>query len=286
MTKYKKIPKDVSIYLRYLHQHGGVTGKELLNRFPQYARRSVYRHASLPVGQDAGDKRKKRPRKLNNRDKRHIDAAVKRLRRTEQGVFTSVNLQEHCGLNNMSNRTVRRHLNREGYGYRQCRKKGVLTYDDCQKRLAYANNIQQQNLHTDFWKSGIGFYVDGVSFVHKTNPCEHAKSARTRTWRKKSEGLSIHCTAKAKKEGSGGSVAKFMVSIAYGKGTIGVHQYHGNINGDKYAEIVRTHFPELLQRGANPTGGYFVQDNDPSQNSAVAKEAFKEVKAFLILTTT
>ena len=165
---------------------------------------------------------------------------------------------------------MRRHLNRHGYGYRQCRRKGQLTESDCKKRLKFAENIKKQKLPKEFWTTGIGFYVDGTSFVHKTNPCQHARSARTRTWRKANEGLSLHCTAKAKKEGTGGSVAKFMVTIAYGKGVIGVHQYFGSINGDKYADIVRTTFPQLLRDGTNPSGGYFIQDNDPSQNSAVA----------------
>ena len=81
------------------------------------------------------------------------------------------------------------------------------------------------------WACGIGFYVDGVSIVFKTNPCSHSKTARTRSWGKSGEGLTQHCTGKAKKEGTGGKVAKFMVSIAYGKGVIGVHQYEGAING-------------------------------------------------------
>ena len=71
-----------------------------------------------------------------------------------------------------------------------------------------------------------------------------------------------------------------MVSVAHGKGVIGVHQYYGQINGKKYADIVRKTFPDLFSRGANPTGRYFVQDNDPSQNSAVAKEALAEVNAW------
>ena len=282
VTTYEKIPIDVSIYLRYLYQHGGVKGKALTDRFPKFSKRSIYRHAKLPVGEKAEDKRMKnkgRPRKICSRDKRHVASTINRLRRSEEGVFTSVHVQQAAGLSNVSNRTVRRHLNEQGYGYLQCRKKGLLTENDCKNRLEFAKNIQQQNLPENFWENGIGFYIDGVSFVHKTNPCSHAKSARTRTWRKKNEGLSIHSTAKAKKEGTGGSVAKFMVSIAYGQGVIGVHQYFGSINGEKYAQMVRQYFPDLLKNGANPGGKYFVQDNDPSQNSALAKEALKEVKA-------
>lgn len=281
--KYKKIPRDVSVYLRYLHQHGGLKGKELTEKFPEYSERSVHRHARLPIGEDPEDKRKQnkgRPRLLTERDMRHVESSIHHLRRSEQGVFTSVHIQEQSGTTNMSNRTVRRHLNREGYGYRQCRKKGQLTDDDLKKRLAFAKDIKKRKLGVNFWTSGIGFYVDGVSFVHKTNPCAHAKTARTRSWRKSTEGLTQHCTGKAKKEGSGGSVAKFMVSIAYGKGVIGVHQYEGSITGEKFADIVRKHFPQLLKDGSNPSGGYFIQDNDPSQNSRKAKDALKEVKAY------
>ena len=281
--KYTKIPVEVSIYLRYLHQHGGVKGRDLVKRYPQYSPRSIYRHASLPVNEPAADRRKQnkgRPRALNARDERHLESGIKRLRRTEEGVFNSVHLQRLCGLQGVSNRSVRRALNRKGYGYRQCRKKGQLTWDDCKKRLKFAQNILKNNLSETFWTEGVAFYIDGVSFVHKTNPCAHAKSARTRSWRRADEGLTIHCTAKAKKEGTGGSVAKFMVSVAHGKGVIGVHQYFGPMNGPKYADIVRKTFPDLFQRSANPTGRYFVQDNDPSQNSAAAKEALAEVNAW------
>ena len=115
--------------------------------------------------------------------------------------------------------------------------------------MNYAKRIKKNNLGVNFWTNGIGFYLDMVSFVFKTNPCNYAQTARTRSWRKSSKGLLQCCTGKAKKEGSGGRVAKFMVSIAYGKGVIGVHQYFGHINGEKYANIVRTHFPQLLKDG-------------------------------------
>ena len=51
----------------------------------------------------------------------------------------------------------------------------------------------------DFWQSGIGFYLYGVSFAHKTNSHVEARAAGTRTWHKANEGLSH--TAKEKKEG-------------------------------------------------------------------------------------
>ena len=72
-----------------------------------------------------------------------------------------------------------------------------------------------------------------------------------------------------------------MVSVAYGKSVIDVHQYQGNINGEKYAQIVRDKFPDFFGKSANLKGRYFMQDNGPSQNSHIANEAFEQVKAIL-----
>ena len=72
-----------------------------------------------------------------------------------------------------------------------------------------------------------------------------------------------------------------MVSYAYGKGVIGVHQYRGIINGEKYAKINLDKFKDFFEKCVNPKGRYFTQDNNPSQNSQVANEAFEQVKAFL-----
>ena len=57
MTKYKRIPVEVSIYLRYLHQDRG-GGRDLIIQFPEYPRRSVYWHANLPIEKLTVDKRK------------------------------------------------------------------------------------------------------------------------------------------------------------------------------------------------------------------------------------
>ena len=72
-----------------------------------------------------------------------------------------------------------------------------------------------QKAAKSFWKDGISFYLGGTSWVHKTNPSQHARTLRTRTWKKRGESLSQHCTAKGKKEGVGGKVARLMVAISY-----------------------------------------------------------------------
>ena len=65
--------------------------------------------------------------------------------RKEDGNWTSGKLMEMCDINNseISNRTVRRQLNRNGYEYLQARKKGVLTEKDIAKRLEFAKDVKK-----------------------------------------------------------------------------------------------------------------------------------------------
>ena len=58
-------------------------------------------------------------------------------------------------------------------------------------------------------------YLTG--WVHKTNTVQTARTHPTRMWRKKGEGLKRECSAKGKKEGTAGRMAKFFVAIAYGR---------------------------------------------------------------------
>ena len=126
-----------------------------------------------------------------------------------------------------------------------------------------------------FLEKRISFYLDGTGWVHKVNPSSHAVTSRTRTWRKSSEGLHPHCTAKGKKEGVGGRVARFMVAISHGNGVIDAIPYEGSIDGKKFANIVKKNFPSLFQKsGSNST--IFLQDGDSSQNSAVARKAIED----------
>ena len=50
MKRKQRIPHYVSTYLCYLHQHRGDKCSDIVKRFPKYSERSIYRHASFPVG--------------------------------------------------------------------------------------------------------------------------------------------------------------------------------------------------------------------------------------------
>ena len=95
----------------------------------------------------------------------------------------------------------------------------------------------------------------------------------------RSEGLTVGCTTKGKKEGN--QQAHFMVTIAYGKVAIMCKQYQGRINGPKFANMVREDFPSAFEQGANAVTKCFLQDGDPSQNSAVARTALDETGAMI-----
>ena len=78
---------------------------------------------------------------------------VKNLRR-ENPNFTSDKLVEACGLHRsqVSNRMVRHVLNKHGFGYRQARKKGVLSFTDieCRYRFAKKDSQRETERRVDF----------------------------------------------------------------------------------------------------------------------------------------
>ena len=55
--------------MRYLYHDKGLRGEALLKKFPKFSRRSIYRHASKPLGSEPTLNKRKfnagRPRKLS-----------------------------------------------------------------------------------------------------------------------------------------------------------------------------------------------------------------------------
>jgi len=281
MKKSKKMPIEVSVHIRYLHQDKGDKIIDICKRYPVFSKTAIFRHCKLPLGEGKKDGRHLncgRPKKLLPRDERMLEKSLLKLRK-EYGTCSSIQIQDEAGLQCISNRTVIRCLRKLGYGYTQCRRKGILLQEDLQKRLKFARKCQ--NVPNSLWKEGISFYLDGTSWVHKTNPNSHVRTARTRMWKKKGEGLHKDCTSKGKKEGTGGRTAKFMVAIAYGKGIIKCYQYQDHINGELFSEFIKQNFNHMFASSANPTGRLFLQDGDPSQNSAVARDAMDSVNCKL-----
>ena len=190
-------------------------------------------------------------------------------------IFTSKDIQHNLGLNNiMSNRTIRRALNREGYKYLHLRKKGVLYRKDLEERLKFANRCKRL-LTKNFWKTGISMFIDGVGFEYKRNPSKSAKSSKTMGWRRANQGLDINFTAKGKKEGK--KQAKFYVGISYGQGVVMCKPYSGHLNANRYCRIIVPKIDEGLQLSNNPVARRVLQDNCPVMNSKRVVEELTEL---------
>ena len=257
----------------------GMSIKSIRERFPMYSRATIFRHANKVLDSqlpptDRRSTNQGRHRKLSIRDERKILRAIPRLRELEGG-FTSRRVAVFCGLDRrVSNRTIRRVLQRAGYKYCQSRKKGLLSASDREKRVKFCRRIK--NLKSiEFWKKHVSIYLDGVGFQYKTKPFDQAKAPNSRAWRKKSEGLKLTC--KGQKEGAVN--ANFMVAISYEHGVVLCEQYLGRITGRKFAKIVDKSFAQAFQQSVSPNTKRVLQDGCPRQNSREAHEAFDRVNA-------
>ena len=75
-----------------------------------------------------------------------------------------------------------------------------MTETDKKLRVDSWRKIYQCKLGLGFWSSDISFYFDGTGFLYKRNPLEQDLAPGAREWRMRSEGLTVGCTAKGKKE--------------------------------------------------------------------------------------
>ena len=225
-------------------------------------------------------KRRGTPRKLSSREERHPIRALDKLRRTE-GNLTVKRLMNEANISesNASVHTVARFLNSKVYFYLQARKKGLLTNNDKNLRLAFAKKVREE-YNKELWTQKIPFYLDGVASAHKTNPLDQARAPTGRIYRKKS-GLNQYCTGKGSKVGSGGKTLKYLVAISYNVGVILFEEYE-HMTGNFFASFIGQTFEQMFVESKKGDTRLFIQDNDPSQNSAVAKIALQRVSAQLL----
>lgn len=112
-----KIPSEVSVYLKYLHQDLGLGIAAIQKKFPQFSKTSLYHHMKAPIVKEKKiTKKQGRPRKLSERDERKIIREL-HTQREKVGACPSTDIQKMSGINKVSNRTVRRTLHKYGYGY-------------------------------------------------------------------------------------------------------------------------------------------------------------------------
>ena len=85
------------------------------------------------------------PHKLSLPEERRILQTLSSLRHKGDN-FTSIRLMARAGISpkHVSNRAIRRFLQREGYYFLQARKKGLLSEKDLKERSKFAKNIRYQ----------------------------------------------------------------------------------------------------------------------------------------------
>ena len=271
----ERVTPQQSAAMNILHKVNKLSIRQIHEKFSNFSLFTVFRHATR-TSDNLREKKKRsgRPRIVTDRDERKLIRALKRLRKTD-GSLTSKKIQVEAGLIHLSNRTVRAILNKHGFKYLQARRKGLLSDKDLKRRLQFARNMLK-NHQENVWTKHVCFYLDASSFVHKTNPFSQARAPGAKVWRKKNDGLCIDCTSKGKKAGIGGKIAHFMVCISYRKGVYFCEQYE-KMDGPYFAEFVKKSFRKLIRNSCNPAGNMFLQDGDPSQNSAIARDAMKRI---------
>ena len=226
-------------------------------------------------------KRSGRPPILNRREKDRFLRKFKCMREQNPNVMVGAIAME-CELHHASTKMLCRFLNQSGYKYVRPRRKGILTASDKRKRVAYAVKAVKQTTPA-FWTEDVLLYLDAVSFVHKRHPYEDALAAAARVWRMPGEGLEL--TANGRKDLRGGNICHYVVGISFGGGAVLVEEYT-TMNGKYFLEVSERSLHKIRSDRAAAKGKdtlLFLQDNDPSQNSAKAKEAPNNIGAEVII---
>lgn len=222
-----------------------------------------------------------RPRAVTKRDERKLLREIQRLRAEDGNGYFSLNeLRAAAGLIHIPLYTIRRVLNRNGYQMLAARKKGILLASDLKKRTRFAK-MMKSSYRKDVWSKEITFYLDGKSFVHKTNPFSSARNPRGRIWRKRNEGTERGCTAKGSKSGTGGKNVHLIVCISHGHGVCAVEKYD-KMDGQYFTSFVTRRFPVLFDKFKKTSRKLWIQDGDPSQNCKTARTAWENLGANLI----
>jgi len=281
VKKWNKVPLEVSMHIRVLHQEFGWKVCDMQKKFKTIPRRTLSYHANIKLNENKIDKRKYnkgRPSKLSERDRRKIKRCIEAIRQYEQDPNFSIGrVQVMCGLETQcSTRTVNRAVQDMGYHYLNTRQKGLMSKKDHSIRVEFARKCAE-TVGPDLWLSKVSMYYDGVAFYHKKNPFDQAISPKKKIWRKRSEGLKM--TAKGKKEGNNGKRVKLYVGISHGKGVVMCDQWDNDIkyNGESYKQFVIDNFPKVWKKCSNGRKKIVLQDGDPVQTSQQAYLGYKKV---------
>lgn len=137
-----KIPADVKAYAKFLREEQKMSLCRVAVKcgISSSSVKRITNDCSKQLPKTSGARG--RPRKINHQQERYILRELKKLRQSE-GTFSISRLMTATGLSkaNVTPRTVLNVLHRNGYKYRQTRRKGILTHSDFKKRTAFARKM-------------------------------------------------------------------------------------------------------------------------------------------------
>ena len=214
-NQIQKVPFEVFVNTRYLHQDMGMTTRDIIKKYPQYSKSSTYRHANKSLGVVKEQKNKGcRPSKMIVRDQWVIKFYVYRLRESDR-TFTSKRLQLESGITSISNRTFRYYLNKSGFRYLETQKKGLLPSSDLKNRLKFEKKKKKKKILAQIY--GLMKYISTLMvLLFSTNLIQKIRlefymekngEKQVKDWRK-------IVLQKGAKVGSGGRGAQFIVAIS------------------------------------------------------------------------
>ena len=279
MVFKRKIAEKTRAYIYLLRMEGGLSLRQISRRC-QVSASSVLRICREGIlAKDKGENTIKklktgRPRIFTDRDRSRFLRKFLAMREENPNV-TVLEVGREAGMTHVSRRTLIRALNEAKYYRLTAIRKGILSVEDRKKRVKFARDALKR-YHTGFWSEKVLLYLDGVSFVYKSNPYREAVSAQGKVYRRKNEGLRV--TAKGTKNLAGGRRIHFLVGISSGSGVVLVEEY-AKMQRHYFAKFVQNTLHSKLLELAEMKGReelIFVMDNDPCQTSKVALDAVDE----------
>ena len=285
MSGKRCLSAEEKAYIRFLRNQSNMSFRkiaEICNCSPGTVHNIVTRPLrSFKKGIERNTASKGRPRKISDRQGRTVIRALYKLRKSE-GNFTIKRIMREAGISqgDVSVRTVSRYLNAKGFYLLVARKKGLMTERDMKLRVKFARRMKK-DYPENVWRDRVAFYLDGVSFVHKTRPLDQAKAPKGKVWRKKSEGLEPGCTSKGAKCGSEGKQVKLIVGLSHDEGVV-LCERCIHMNGPFFASFIEKHFDQAFVKANKTQSRLWLQDGDPSQNSALARQSMEKVNSDLL----
>ena len=164
MPSRKRISEETKASIRVLRMTSNLTLNEIAERF-QVSTASVHRVTNSKYKEVHESRRhlSGRKKKLTPEHEAFILRTIEEVREQE-GSFSSRRLMERTGIRHVTDRTVRRLLNRNGYFFLQARKKGLMSQSDKERRVEFARQMQS-NYPQSVWTDTIAFHLRGLVYL-------------------------------------------------------------------------------------------------------------------------